>query len=128
MNLIVNRTDTVSVTVYCFEQDGGIEASHEKSEVPENIEVCQTVVFKFRKPGHADSNAIIRNSSFKVDGDDTNFSPSEFQDQVLRTLLVGWDLKTEEGKAIAVNPMNVGNLLPSVARAAVTGALEKIRI
>lgn len=127
MQLLVNKTDFVKVKVYCWEVDGEIEASHLKSEVPKETD-SEVVEFSFRKPGYADSNIIIRNSNFKMDGEDTTLNVTSFQENVLRALLVDWDMKDEEGQKIAVNTISINNLVPNVARAAVSGALEKIRI
>ena len=127
MQLLVNRTDFVKVKVYCWEVDGEIEASHLKSEVAKDADP-QVVEFSFRKPGYADSNIIIRNSNFKMEGEDTTLNVTSFQENILRALLVDWDLKDEEGQKVAVNTISLNNLVPTVARAAVSGVLEKIRI
>jgi len=127
LNLLVNKTGNVKVLVYCWEADGDIEASHVKSEVPKDTET-ENVEFVFRKPGYADSNIIIRNSNFKMEGEETTLNATLFQENILRALLVDWDMKDEEGEKIAVNTMSLNNLVPAVARAAVSGVLEKIRI
>jgi len=127
LNLLVNKTDNVKVKVYCWEADGEIEASHTKSEVPKDME-AEIVEFSFRKPGYADSNIIIRNSNFKMEGEDTTLNVTSFQENVLRALLVDWDLKDEEGQKISVNTVSLNNLVPAVARAAVSGVLDRIRI
>jgi len=126
--LLVNRTDNVKVMIYCWTENGEVEASHLRSDVPENIDVCQQVEFTFRKPGYADSNVIIRNSNFKLDGEETTLNVTSFQENVLRSLLMDWDMVDEDGKKIPVNNVSINNLLPSVARAAVSGVLEKIKI
>lgn len=127
LNLLVSKTDNIKVLVYCYEQDGEIEATHIKSDVPKDMET-EEVEFIFRKPGYADSNIIIRNSNFKMEGEDTTLNVTSFQEGVLRTLLIDWDLKDEEGEKVAVNIVSLNNLIPAVARAAVSGALDKIRI
>lgn len=128
MQLLVSRSDNVKVMVYCWEENGEIEASHLKTDVPQDITVCEQVEFSFRKPGYADSNVIIRNSNFKIEGEDTTLNVTSFQDQVLRSLLVDWTMKDENEQRIPVNNANINNLVPNVARAAVAGVLEKIRI
>lgn len=127
MKFLVSKTDNVKVKVYCWEVDGEIEANHIKSEVPKDKDI-EEVEFVFRKPGYADSNIIIRNSNFKMDGDATTLNVTSFQENILRSLLVDWDLKDEEDEKIAVNTISLNNLIPAVARAAVSGVLEKIRI
>ena len=128
MKLLVSKSDNVKVMVYCYEVDGEVEASHLKSDVPKDITVCEQVEFSFRKPGYADSNVIIRNSNFKMEGEDTTLNVTSFQDQILRSLLVDWTMKDEDENKIPVNNASISNLVPNVARAAVGGVLEKIRI
>lgn len=127
LNLLVSKTDNVTVKVFCWSADGDIEATHVKSEVPKDVEM-EEVEFIFRKPGYADSNIIIQNSNLKMEGDDTALNAVSFQNNVLRTLLVDWTLKNEEGQKIAVNTMSLNNLVPNVARSAVNSVLDKIRI
>jgi len=128
MQLLVNRSDNVKVTVYCWEQDGEVEASHQKTDAPQDVSAVEQVEFSFRKPSYADSNVIIRNSNFKTEGEETSLNVTSFQEQVLRSLLVDWTLKDDDGSKIPMNNVNLSNLLPSVARAAVAGVLDKIRI
>ena len=127
MKFLVNKTDNVKVKVYCWEADGDIEATHIKSEIPKNMET-EDLEFVFRKPGYADSNIIIRNSNFKMEGEDTTLNVTSFQENVLRVLLIDWDMKDEEGEKVAVNTVSLNNLVPNIARAAVSGALDKIKI
>lgn len=129
MKLLVDRSDDVKVTVYCWEANGEIEASHLKSDVPkDDVNVVEQVEFSFRKPNYSDSNVIIRNSNFKTEGEETSLNVSAFQEQILRSLLVDWDMKDDSGEKITLNNVSINALIPSVARAAVSGALEKIRI
>jgi hypothetical protein len=128
MKLLVDRGQNVKVMVYCWEQDGEVEASHQKGDVPQDITVAEQVEFTFRKPSYADSNIIIRNSNFKTEGEETSLNVTSFQEQVLRSLLTDWTLKDEDEGKIPVNNVNINNLIPSVARAAVAGVLDKIRI
>ncbi len=128
MKLLVGKQDVVDVTVYCYEVDGQVEATHVKTETPQDVEVVEKVNFQFRKPGYADSNVIIRNAGVKIEGEETSLNAQAFQDQILRSLLTDWDLKDEDGKKIPMNNLSINNLVPSVARAAVGGVLEVIRI
>ena len=127
MKFLVNRTDSVKITIYCWEEESNIEASHVKSEIPKDVET-EEIEFVFRKPGYADSNVIIRNSNFKTEGEDTTMNVTSFQENVLRSLLIDWDLKDDEDQKVSVNSVSINNLVPNVARAAVAGVLEKIRI
>jgi len=128
MRILVDKTDSVSVMVYCWEVDDDVEASHLKSEVPQDVSVVEQVEFTFRKPGHSDSNTIIRNSNLKVEGEDTSLNVTAFQEMILKTLLHRWDLKDNDGKKVPLNTVSINNLVPSVARAAVAGALNRINI
>lgn len=131
MKLLVTRADTVVVTVYCYEENGEVEATHLKTEVPQNVnvDVVQTVDFTFRKPTYQDSNLIIRNANFKSEGEETSLNVTAFQEQVLKSLLIEWTIEDDDdNKRVPVNNANINNLHPSVARAAVSGALDKIRI
>jgi len=129
MKLLVDKTDLVKVEVFCWEtEEGGIEASHLKTDIPQSgIDQVEKVEFYFRKPSYSDSNSIIRSSDIKSTGEDVKLDVPAFQNQILRTLLVDWSIK-EEDKKIAVNNATIGNLVPSVARAAVSGVLDKIKM
>jgi hypothetical protein len=128
LKLLVSKSDNVKIVVYCWEQNGEVEASHQKGDVPQEVSVVEQVEFSFRKPSYADSNIIIRNSNFTTEGEETSLNVTAFQEQILRSLLVDWDMKDEEGNKVLVNNVNINNLLPSVARASVAGILDKIRI
>lgn len=127
MKFLVDRSDTIEVKVFCYDEDGNVEATSVKSDVPKNVEVVEELRFTFRKPGYGDSNVIIRNSKFGFESENMTADINIFQDTVLRTLLVDWNLKDEEGKSISLNSANIGNLIPSIARAAVSGVMEKIK-
>jgi len=128
MKLIVKKTDTVKITVYCYEVDGEVEASHQKSDVPQDVDVVEQVEFTFRKPNYGDSNIIMRSSKFKIDGEDTSLDATNFQQIILTTLLIDFDLKDEDGKKVPFTNSNVLSLVPSIARAAVSAILEKVKI
>ena len=128
MQLLVNKTDFVKVKVYCWEVDGEVEASHQKTDVPQDVDVVEQVEFTFRKPNYADSNIIIRNSNFRADGEDTSLNVTAFQEQILRSLLVDWDMKDDDGNKVSLNNVSISNLVPAVARSSVAGALEVIKI
>lgn len=129
MQLLVTKSDNIDVTIYCWEVDGTVEASHDKNEVPrEDGKEVEKVKFTFRKPGYADSNIIIRNADFKVGDEGNTVNFLSFQESVLRALWIDWDRKDDNGDKIPVNSVTINNLIPSVARAAVSGVLDKIRI
>lgn len=127
MKLMVSKHDNIAIKVFCWEQDGEVEASHQKSDVPQNVDVVEIVEFIFRKPNYADSNVIIRNSNLKTEGEETSLNVTAFQEQILKSLLVDWDMKDDEENKIPVNAMNINNLIPAVARASVAGCLDRIK-
>ena len=53
---------------------------------------------------------------------------TDLQEAVLRTLLVGWDLKDDNDKPLSVTAGNVNSLAPAIARAAAAGCLSKIKL
>jgi len=123
MRFLVSKTDLVNVVVYCWESKGIVEATHLKSEVPKNTDI-EEIEFVFRKPGYADSNAIMS----KVKNDEPALNAVVFQDSILRSLLVDWDMTDENDQKISVKESAVNDLVPNIARAAVAGVLEKITI
>lgn len=128
MRLMVSKSDNIKIKVFCWEVDGEVEASHQKSDVPQDMDVVEQVEFTFRKPNYADSNIIIRNSNLRADGEDTSLNVTAFTDQILRSLLIDWDMKDDDENKIPVNNVSISNLVPNVARSAVAGALDRIKI
>lgn len=128
MKLMVSKSDNIKIKVYCWEVDNEVEASHQKSDAPQDVDVVEQVEFTFRKPNYADSNIIIRNSNFRADGEDTSLNVTAFQEQILRSLLIDWDMKDDDGNKVSLNNVSISNLVPAVARASVAGALELIKI
>jgi hypothetical protein len=126
MNIFVKKSNTVAIPVFCWtDKDQNVEASHVKSDVPEGSE-STTLTFTFRRPCYQDSTGILRQALSA--GERGGVDVAVFQDLVLRNQLAGWDIKDEEDKEVAVNPMTVNELSPAVARAAVAGYLEKVKI
>jgi len=127
MKLLIDKKDIVTVTVYCYEVNGEIEGTYEKSGVS-NTESVETIELEFRKPNYSDSNALIHIGKIVAEGEETRVDIPSFQEAILKTLLVKWNLKNEDGEAIPLSPTNINALHPNVARAFVAGALEKIKI
>lgn len=129
MKLIVSKSDTVEIVVYCYELDGDVEATHIKIEVPESVNSVEMVNFTFRQPSHSDSTEIFTQCGFKPsDSGNAEFDLSALQGSILKILLSGWDIKNENDKKIPFTTGNIDALHPSVARAAVAGCLEKIKL
>jgi len=130
MDMFVKRSDKFNVEVYVWEDaDGEIQATQDKSQVPDRVEEVETVKFVFRRPNYQDSNSIAHSAKIKraIDGE-TDADIIEFQDTVLRTLLIDWDLKDKEGQSVPTRIVHINNLQPAIARAAVAGCLQKISI
>lgn len=126
MNVFVKKNNTVDIPVWVWvDKDGNVDASHTKSEIPKNTEYDE-LKFVFRRPTYQDSTGIIRGAMSA--NESGNMDVSAFQDAVLRSQLVDWDVKDEEGIAVPVNVGTVNELQPSVARAAVSGYLSKVKI
>ena len=126
MKLLVNKQDTVEIRIYCWEKEGETEASHLKSDVPQDVNVVEQVDFVFRKPTYADSNAIIRLADIKASGEDLNLPM--FQEAILKTLLQDWNIKDENEGKVPISVAAINQLHPNLARAAVSGVLLRIRI
>ncbi len=123
MNLFVKKTDTINIPVFVWEDSDFVEASATKSDIPKDKE-SQSCSFTFRLPSHADSTGILRQA---LSAGKDNLDVSVFQDLVLLNRLVSWDIK-ENGEAVPVTAITIGELQPSIARAAVGGYLSKVRI
>jgi hypothetical protein len=126
INVLVNKSSIVKVPVYIWELEGNVAATHLKEEVPGEVKV-ETITFTFRRPTHRDSMGIIRAAQLTDTGTAT-IDVSAFQDQVLQTLMTGWDLKDEKGEDMPFKKETINNLEPSVSRAAAAGILGKISI
>ncbi len=124
MNIFVKRSDKIVVDVYAWEIDGEISASDEVTDAPKSVDPddVNIVKFTFRKPTNADSLKIIRAAGLTEEG----FSdPMAFQNEALRTLLVGI---TQDDTQIDVKMRDINNLHPNVARAAFAGLMERVSI
>jgi hypothetical protein len=128
MQLFVKKNTRVEVNVYAWEDEqGNVDATHDRATIPEKVaeDSVETVTFFFRRPSYLDSTAILRQANLRGEGE---IDFAEFQDLVLRTLLVDWNLKDEQGQTVSARGQAVSNLQPAVARAAVAGCLEKINL
>jgi len=116
------------VSVFVYEENGKVNASADKKDVPEEV-VSETVKLTFRYPGHKDSVNIMKGTSLSVTGDETaSLDFITMQDKIVRTLLVDWDLKDENGERVLMSTENLDQLNSAIVRAAVTKALEEISI
>lgn len=122
MDIFVKRSDKVTVDVYAWELDDNVGASDEATDAPKNVDKVEIIKFTFRKPTNADSLKIIGASGVSDDG---FADPMAFQQEALRTLLVGI---VKDQEQINVKMRDINNLHPNIARAAFAGLLEKISI
>lgn len=130
MRLFVKKTDTVSVEVFAYEEDGKVEAVLDEKEVPKTASETSKLLFTFRRPGYKDSRLIA--SAAKVRGStDENaglqVDITSFYEKILKTLLVSWDLKDGEDE-IEVKTSSIDGLQPEIARAAVAALLLRVNL
>ena len=122
MNFFVNKSDTINIPVYVWLDDrNDISATHDKNEIPEKIKY-ETILMTIRKPSYGDSK-IIMSVSRSSEGVD----PLQLHDQILRTLMVNWDLK-ENGLPVEYSVSKIDSLSPVIARAASSGILSVVTI
>jgi len=126
MELIVRRKDRIKVKVYAWEEEGKVNASNLKVEVPDNIAEPKEIMFEFRKPGYADSRDIMGSAQVNNEGDIEDIPG--FQDAAIRILLEDWDITDDDGEKLECTPANVNGLAPPVARAAVAGLLAVVSL
>lgn len=126
MKLFVSKNDTIKVTIYAFEHKSVANCVIKQSDIPEDVKDFQTLEFSFRTPNYSDSNNVLRNSQNRNDLNQLDIAG--FQDTLLRSLIVEWNLKDESGKEIEVNTSNINSLLPVIARTACAALLEKVKL
>ena len=126
INVLVSKVNVVKVPVFIWKDNDNVAATHLKEEVPAEIQ-AETITFTFRKPAHRDSIGIIRAAQMTDTGAAT-IDVSAFQDQVLQTLMTGWDLKDEQGEDVPFRKDTINSLEPAVSRAAAAGILGKVSI
>lgn len=129
MKLFVSKSDRIEIEIYAFNIEKGgekcIDAAMEKKDIPKEKEF-ETLKFIFQRPSYADNRAILSASQVVTSDGNINGNPFELQGHILSKLLVGWDLKDEDGKEIEFTPKNLGALDPTLARTAVGKILTKI--
>ena len=127
--LFVSRGERIEVQVHVYDEPGGeTGATHDSSEIPKNVE-AETYNFLFRKPSYSDSHRMV-SSSTKMANEEGMLSVDALalQDELLRGLLVDWDIKKENGEKMPCNRKAIGDLHPSVARASALGLMERISL
>lgn len=127
MQMFVKKNSRIDIDVFAWEDErGNVDATHDRAQVPDKVTKMETLIFTFRRPTYQDSTAIMRQAKVSGEG---SMDIADFQDTVLRTLLVDWNLKDEEGQAVSVRSAHaVNSLQPAIARAACAGCLEKVSL
>ena len=126
MNFFVNKDDVVKIDVFVYLKDNDIEVVEELSEVPKEHK-HEKVNFTFRKPTYQDSSQILGISQ-KIVNNEIQIDPVLLSDQVIKKLLIDWDLKTEAGEKIDCKMENVNKVHPSLIRTAVNKIVKIIKI
>jgi hypothetical protein len=126
MNIFVKKNDRVEIDVFVWEDEKTeLQATVNQSEVPNSTD-AKILKFFFRRPSYADSQNIIKQSQIR-NGLQTSIDSILFQDVLLHSLLVEWDLKPI-GDDTPCSSVNIDNLNPLIARVAVEGVIPKITI
>ena len=122
-SVFVKKTDRIKVTVYSYEFDNQMQATSDKSDIPDEASDPVASEFIFRRPNHNDSTFIMKSAALKHDGAVDSSSLSQLNDVLLKQLLVGWNI-TENGESVPFEQSKISSLHPAVARAAAGGLLE----
>lgn len=126
MNVFVKKNDTVQVDVFIWDNEKNeVQATVNETEVPRTTD-AKILKFIFRQPSYADSQSIIKQSQVQR-GDYPTIDAVTFQDVIIHTLLVDWDMKAVSDETPCTSP-NINNLHPVIARVAVEGVMSKITI
>ena len=127
MDIFVKRDDNVVVSVFAYEDANNVDATHDRTQVPKSVGEVKEIKFTFRKPTHEDSMTITRSAQIRND-EAGSMDVVQFQNQILLNLCVDWDVTDADGRKVPVTRQGKLNLQPAIARAAVAGALEVIRL
>ena len=124
MDIFVKKTEKLNVNVYAWaKENGDIDATPDKNDIPKDAKDVNTIVFVFRKPSYADSNAIL--ASGRITGDAGTSDVMGFQEGIMRNLLI----EIHNGdQVIEARAKDINTLHPSIARAAIGGLLEVVTI
>ncbi len=120
MELFVKKSEKVSVDVWAWEKDGILEASPDEKDA--DGADTKKLKFVFRKPSYRDSNYILSAAEVKSA---TDVNPIAFNEAIARTLL----LEMHDGDEVhQMTAQKLGDLNPSLTRAAIVAVMEKISI
>jgi len=129
MNLFVKKDDTLKLVIYAYVENDNLEATIEESDVPDSLENTPIELI-FRRPSYSDSKIILQGSQVKTSeiSEVADVDMVNFQDLILHTLLVDWDIKNSSGSPMQCDKDSINSLHPAIARTAVAAALTKIKI
>lgn len=122
-SVFVKKSDRIKVTVYTYDSEGQLQATFDKSEIPDSAGNPMELEFLFRRPSHSDSTKMMKSVAIKEEGRLDSSGLSQLNDTILTTLLVGWNI-IEDGEHVPFDKNKIHSLHPAVARAAATGLLS----
>ena len=126
VNFFIDPKETFKIKVYIYEQDGNVVATVDLNEVPTGTEP-QTATFEFKRANYKDS-VDITGSSMMTKDEKVQLDVIKLQDTLFRKLIVGWDLKDEEGNAVIFTSKNIDALRPEIARVIAADLIVKSRL
>lgn len=126
MKCFVSNSDTIKVTIFAFDHNGATDAASAKDQIPKEATEIQELDFVFRAPSYRDSTTILKNAQIRIDGMPMNIM--EFQDNILRNLILSWNLKDDEGKDVPVTTAAINSLLPVIARTACSTLMDHVKL
>jgi hypothetical protein len=123
MSIFVDRK-TTQITLRYVEEDGKVRVL--RGDAKKDGEV--SVTFEFRKPSWGDTRKIM-GSSAKVDGEgNATIDTYKFMDATLKTLMVDWDIKGEDGKKATLDGNGIDELPFEIVGALFEIVSEKIQM
>jgi len=128
--IFVQKGDDIVIEVYAWENNGSVIAATDKSQVPNDAET-ETITFTFKRPNYHESNLIAKKAQMTgIMGDEENIGMNviDMQYEILRILLIKWDIKDSDGNDVPMSVNKVNQMQPSIARAAATSVLSKIQL
>lgn len=123
MSIFVKKTDYINIDVYAYDKNGETEATSDKTTVSPETKL-DVLSFKFRKPSYQDNRTIL--NSAKQYSDNTKIDPFVFQDSILRTLLVDWNLTDDNGEKLEYKFSLINELNPAIIRVVMEILFTKI--
>ena len=128
MNIFVKKSDRVEVEVFVYEDaDKIVKAVGKDSEVPPGTD-AKILKFSFRRPSYQDSMAILKAAQVQSPAGGVTFDGAAFQDSMMKTLLVGWNLAAVSGEETPFSLDALNTLTPTIARMVATSAIDKLQL